>query len=163
MSADSAAGAHAALPLPSLGIAFDVSVHLGALEDHTRTSAGHRRVVPILGGVVTGGIEAQILPGGADWQIVRPDGTIEIDSRYSARTPEGEHLLLHACGLRTGDPEVLERLGRGEDVDPRDYYFRTTVAIETAAPALAWAQRRLFLASARRQANTVLYRAYTVG
>ncbi len=152
-----------ALPVPALEPAFDVSVDLGPLEDHLATSAGHRRVVPILGGRVTGEVEAEILAGGADWQLVRPDGTIDIDSRYSARTASGELLLLHARGIRTGAPDVLERLRRGEDVDPREYLFRTTVSIETAAPHLAHLQRSLFLAVAQRQATAVHYRAYRVG
>jgi len=154
---------HDLLPLPTLEAAFDVAVDLGQLEDHLATSAGWRRVVPILGGRITGSIDAEILPGGADWQLVRPDGTIEIDSRYSARTASGEHLLLHAKGLRTGSREILEQLGRGIDVDPRSYYFRTTVSIETAAPELAALQRQLFLAVAQRQADAVRYRAYRVG
>lgn len=154
---------HDLLPAPTLDIAFDVTVDLGPLEDHRVTSAGHRRVVPILGGRITGELEAEILPGGADWQVVRPDGTIEIDGRYSARTADGDLLLLHAKGLRTGPREVLERLARGEDVDPHSYRFRTTVAVETAAESLAPLQRSLFLAVARRQADAVLYRAYRVG
>ncbi|AXL13156.1 DUF3237 domain-containing protein [Microbacterium foliorum] len=153
---------HDALPVPGLEFAFDVTVDLGPLEDHLATSVGHRRVVPILGGRVTGGVEAEILPGGADWQIVRPDGTIEIDGRYSARTAEGDLLLLHARGLRTGTADILERLGRGDEVAPESYYFRTTVQIETAAPKLAHLQRALFLSAAQRQANAVRYRAYRV-
>jgi hypothetical protein len=154
---------HDRLPTPTLDAAFDVSVDLGPLEDHGTTSAGHRRVVPILGGRITGAIEADILPGGADWQVVRPDGTIEIDGRYSARTDSGDLLLLHATGVRTGPPDVLARLGRGEQVDPESYYFRTTVRIETAAPSSADLQRDLFLAVAQRQAEAVHYRAYRVG
>lgn len=160
-----AAGAldvQALLPVPTLEFAFDVTVDLAPLEDHGGTSVGHRRVVPILGGRVTGAIDAEILPGGADWQIIRPDGTIEIDGRYSARTTDGGLLLLHAKGLRTGTPDVLEQLRRGEVVDPGSYYFRTTVQIETAAPAVAHLQRALFLSAAQRQADAVRYRAYRV-
>lgn len=150
------------LPVPDLETAFDVVVELGPLEDHRLTSVGHRRVVPILGGRVSGAVEAEIVVGGADWQIVRADGTIEIDSRYTARTDSGAFLLLHAQGLRTGSPEVLARLGRGEEVDPNEYYFRTIVSIETAAPELAHLQRSLYLASAQRQSDAVRYRAYRV-
>ena len=36
---------------------------------------GHRRVVNILGGPVTGEkLNGRVLPGGADWQIVAADG-----------------------------------------------------------------------------------------
>ena len=70
-----------AAPVPGLEPAFDVAPALGPLEDHGTTRVGHRRVVPITGGRVTGLIDAVILPGGADWQVIRPDGTIEIDTR----------------------------------------------------------------------------------
>ncbi len=155
--------AHTLLPIPTLESAFDVTVDLGPLEDHHGTSAGYRRVVPILGGRISGAVEAEILAGGADWQVIRADGTVEIDSRYSARSTTGDLLLLHARGLRTGPREVLERLRRGEDVDPGTYYFRTTVHVETAALHLAELQRSVFLAAAQRQASAVHYRAYRVG
>ncbi|MEV4776087.1 DUF3237 domain-containing protein [Microbacterium sp. LWH12-1.2] len=153
---------HTLLPVPTLESAFDVTVELGPIEDHHSTSAGSRRVVPILGGRISGAVNAEILAGGADWQLIRPDGTIEIDSRYTARTASGDHLLLHARGLRTGPPDVLGRLRRGEDVDPHEYCFRTTVQIETAAAHLADLQRSLFVAAAQRQAKAVRYRAYRV-
>lgn len=152
-----------ALPVPTLTPAFDVTVELGTPELHGATSAGSRRVVPILGGTITGELEAELLAGGADRQLIRADGTIEVDAVYSARTDQGELLLLHAVGLRTGSPEVLARLGRGEEVGPHEYEFRTTVQIETSSPRLAPLQRSLFLASAERRAQTVIYRAHRLG
>src|SRR5271154_4723338 len=77
-------------PVPGLEPAFEVDARLGPLEDHGVTRAGHRRVVAVAGGRVSGLFDAEILPGGADWQIVRPDGAVEIDTRYSARTAAGE-------------------------------------------------------------------------
>jgi hypothetical protein len=79
-------------PVPGLEPAFTVQAVLGPLEDHGVTRAGHRRVVPITGGQVSGLIDAEILPGGADWQVVRPDGAVEIDTRYSARTINEEYV-----------------------------------------------------------------------
>jgi hypothetical protein len=149
-------------PVPELEPAFDVVVHLGALEDHGMTRAGHRRVVPIVGGSVTGAFEAELLPGGADWQIVRADGSIEVDARYSARTASGALVLLHATGVRSGEPHVLAALMRGEAVDASRYYFRTAVRIETADRALAALQNTLFLAAAVREADRVTYTAYRV-
>ena len=52
-------------PVPTLEAAFEVDVTLGALEDHGTTRAGHRRVIPITGGRITGAVDAVILPGGA--------------------------------------------------------------------------------------------------
>jgi len=148
--------------IPSLEPAFDVVVDLGPLEDYGTTRAGHRRVIPIIGGRITGEVDAVILPGGADWQVLRPDGAIEVDGRYSARTSAGDLLYLQVSGIRSGAPAVLEALLRGEAVDPGEYYFRTVVTIETSAPALAGLQGSLFVASCVREAATVRYTAYRV-
>jgi uncharacterized protein DUF3237 len=97
-------------PVPRLEPAFDVAATLGPLEDHGVTRVGHRRVVPIAGGRVTGLIDAEILPGGADWQVIRADGTIEIDTRYTARTAGGEYVHFRTSGVRSGPPD-LRRVG----------------------------------------------------
>jgi hypothetical protein len=55
-----------AAPVPRLEPAFDVTATLGPLEDHGITRVGHRRVVPITGGLVCGLVDAEILTGGAD-------------------------------------------------------------------------------------------------
>jgi len=153
------------LPVPTLQAAFEVRVELGAAEDHGLTGAGRRRVVPIVGGTVDGstvdgGFTGRILPGGADWQLIRPDGTIEIDARCSARSADGELLYVRAAGVRAGDDAVLQALGRGEDVDPASYYFRTFLSFESAArPELT---KRLFVASCAREAQSIRYTAYRI-
>jgi hypothetical protein len=149
-------------PVPGLEPAFEVDALLGPLEDHGVTRAGHRRVVPIASGRISGMFDAEIMPGGADWQIVRPDGSIEIDTRYSARTPDGEYVHLRTSGVRSGPPAVLEALLRGDAVDPAEYYFRVAVHLETSTPRLAVLERSLFVASAIREANRVAYTAYRV-
>ena len=161
-------------PVPGLEPAFTVDARLGPLEDHGMTRAGHRRVVPVAGGrvvAVAGGLagelpggpfEADILPGGADWQLVRPDGSIDIDTRYSARTPAGEFVHFRTSGVRSGPPGVLAALLRGEAVDPASYYFRVAVYLETSAPRLAALERSVFVASAVRGADSVTYTAYRV-
>lgn len=149
-------------PVPGLEPAFTVDARLGPLEDHGMTRAGHRRVVPIAGGRVVGLLDAEILPGGADWQVVRPDGTVEIDTRYSARTPAGEYVHFRTSGVRSGPPPVLAALLRGEDVDPASYYFRVAVYLETSAPRLDFLERSVFVASAVRGADRVAYTAYRV-
>jgi hypothetical protein len=149
-------------PVPGLEAAFTVEAVLGPLEDHGVTRAGHRRVVPITGGRVSGLFDAEIVPGGADWQVVRPDGAIEIDTRYSARTMNEEYVHFRTSGVRSGPPAVLAALLRGEAVDPAHYYFRVAVHLETSAPRLATLERSLFVASALRGADTVSYNAYRV-
>lgn len=147
-------------PVPTLEPAFDVVADLGALEDHGTTRAGHRRIIPVIGGSITGGVTGTILPGGADWQLVRADGSIEVDGRYSARMDDGSLLYIRARGIRSGDPAVLEALLRGAEVDPAEYYFRAALTLESASrPDL---ERALFVASYVREANRVRYVAYRV-
>ena len=124
------------------------------------TRAGHRRIIPVIGGTVTGTFTGTILAGGADWQTVRADGSIEIDGRYSARGDDGSLLYIRARGVRSGDPAVLEALLRGDDVDPVAYYFRAALTLESAAhPAF---ERSVYIASYVREANRVRYVAYRV-
>ncbi|MGO1545095.1 MAG: DUF3237 domain-containing protein [Gulosibacter sp.] len=148
--------------IPTLTPAFEVEVELGPLDEYGVTRAGKRRIIPILGGKITGEIDAEVLPGGADWQIARPDGAFEIDGRYSARTADGELVYIQVAGVRSGPAEVLAALGRGEQVDPSEYYFRTAVTIEASAPRLAHLQDAIYVASCIREANAVRYTAYRV-
>ena len=53
-------------------------------------------------------------------------------------------LYVQAHGVRHGSPDVLARLGRGEDVDASEYTFRTSTRIETAAPELDWLNKGRF-------------------
>ena len=170
-----------AAPVPGLEPAFTVDARLGPLEDHGMTRAGHRRVIAVAGGrarflpsdggLSDGGpgngglaeaVDAEILPGGADWQVVRADGTIEIDTRYSAVTPTGEYVHFRTSGVRSGPPAVLAALLAGEQVDPAAYYFRVAVYLKTAAVRLSYLERSIFVASAVRGADSVAYTAYRV-
>ncbi len=147
-------------PVPSLEFAFEVSAELGALEDHGMTRVGHRRIIPVIGGTITGYFNGKILQGGADWQTVRADGSIEIDGRYSARAHDGELLYIRARGVRSGDPAVLEALLRGDEVEPDSYYFRAALQLESATrPEL---ERSVYIASYIREAHRVRYVAYRV-
>jgi len=80
----------------------------------------------------------------------------------SARTPAGEYVHFRTSGVRSGPPEVIAALLRGELVDPSEYYFRVGVHLETAAPRLAALERSIFVASAVREADRVYYTAYRV-
>jgi hypothetical protein len=130
---------------------------LGTVQEIGTLKSGRRRVVPIVGGRVEGTeLEGEVLAGGADWQIVAPDGSATIEARYTLRTSDGALILVHSRGMRNGPAATLARLAAGEAVDPREYYFRTVVTLETDAPAHAWVNDRLFIAVAAREPDAVL-------
>ncbi|MCZ7660603.1 MAG: DUF3237 domain-containing protein [Xanthobacteraceae bacterium] len=135
---------------------FRVEAELADILDFGATPYGGRRVINILGGRVAGPrLEGRILPGGADWQIIRSDGAADIRARYTIESRQGAYVLVNSEGLRHGPPDVIARLARGEPVDPALYYFRTVMRFETAAPDLAWLNRILALARGMREANAV--------
>lgn len=125
--------------------------------------AGERRIIPILGGRVSGPrLEGEVLPGGADYQLIRPDGVAEIEARYTLRLTGGALVYVVNRGLRHAAPDDMARLLRGEPVPPERVYFRTTPVFETASPAHAWLQRSLFLGLGERQPAAVRIRIFAV-
>ncbi|MBX9750476.1 MAG: DUF3237 domain-containing protein [Roseococcus sp.] len=124
---------------------------------------GERRIVPILGGQVTGpGLSGDILPGGADYQIIRPDGVAEIEARYTLRMADGALVHVVQRGLRHAAPEDMARLLRGERVPPERVYFRTSPSFETSVPGLAWLHRSLFVGFGQRLPDCVHVRVFAV-
>jgi len=124
---------------------------------------GLRRIVPILGGRLTGPqLQGEILQGGADHQLFRPDGVAELVARYAVRLEDGTLLNVVNSGIRDASPDDTARLMRGEAVPPERVYFRTAPVFETASPAYAWLHRRLFVGFGERQPAAVLVRIYAV-
>lgn len=124
---------------------------------------GERRVIPILGGTLSGPrLAGTILPGGADYQLIRADGVAEIEARYTIRLDGGALVYVVNRGLRHAAPEDMARLLRGEPVPPERVYFRTAPAFETAAPQHAWLMRSLFLGLGERRPDAVRIRIFAV-
>ena len=153
-----------ALPAPTLRHVYRLDADVDAPVDLGDTPQGHRRIVALTGGHAEGpDFHAQLLAtGGADWQILRPSGSSVADIRYTLRTDSGALLYVQSHGVRHGKPDVLARLAAGEDVDPSEYTFRTTVSIETSAPELAWLNDGVFIAVGGRQPSGVSYDVYLV-
>jgi hypothetical protein len=153
------------LPTPRLTLIYRLDITLGQPLDFGATAQGRRHIVPQTGGTFTGPeLKGTLLPGAsADWQVVLPDGTALVDIRYTLQTDRGDLLYVQSRGVRHGSAEVLARLGRGEDVDPSAYTFRTATHIETAAPSLDWLNKGVFTSVGARRAAGVSYETYLVG
>jgi hypothetical protein len=147
-----------------LTLVFRLEASLGEPLDLGLVAQGRRRIVPLTGGSFAGPrLRGQLLPGAsADWQIVDGVGTAFGDIRYTLQTTGGDLLYVRSRSVRSGNPEVLMRLGRGEDVDPHDYTFRATTQIETAAIDLGWLNTGVFVSVGGRQRAGVIYETYLV-
>jgi hypothetical protein len=142
---------------------FTISAELEAITNLGRTPYGQRRIIGIVGGSVRGPkLTGRILPGGADWQIIRNDGAADIKARYTIETDAGALIMVTSEGLRHGPPDVMEKLARDDNVDPDHYYFRTVMRFETADPTVDWLNRILALARGQRQSRSVRLDVYEV-
>jgi hypothetical protein len=150
-------------PLPVLEFAFEAAVSVAPRFSLGAVQGGERRVIPITGGVVTGPLlNGIVVPGGADWQLVQPDGLIDLTARYTIEAADGTLIGVVNRGLRHGPPEVLARLAAGEAVDPGLIYFRTTPVFEAPAGPHGWLARHIFVATGERHPDGVLIRFFVV-
>jgi len=148
---------------PEVELVFSLHVDLGKPIDVGKVGpVGNRRVASVLGGTLEGpGLKGKILPG-ADYQIIRPDGFTELDAHYLVQLENGDLLYIKNRGMRHGPPEVLAKLNAGEKVDPSLIYFRTVISVETAAPALQWMAKTIFVCVGERLPNQVVFHVYRV-
>ena len=143
---------------------FFVRAEVEAITNLGHTPYGERRMIRIIGGSVSGPkLNGRILPGGTDWQIIRSDGAADIRARYLIQTESGARVMVTSEGLRHGPADVMEKLSRGDTVDPRLYYFRTVMRFETADPAVDWLNRIVAVAKGQREPRAVRLDVYEVG
>jgi hypothetical protein len=135
---------------------FSLSIKVGAPIVAGDLGYGIRRVIPVLGGTVQGeGIKGTIHSGGADFQIIRPDGFTELEAKYTFELDEGAVIYIENIGVRFGPKEALDRIARGEAVDPALIYFRSVPRFETGHPKYRWLMQNLFIGVGARHPDRV--------
>jgi uncharacterized protein DUF3237 len=148
----------------STEFAFEARVSVATPLVVGQSSHGLRRVVPITGGTFEGpNIRGRVVPGGADWQFVRPDGVLSVEAHYTLQTSDSVLIMVTNRGIRRASPEVMARLGRGEQVDPSEYYFRTTAEFEAPIGSkYEWLNKSVFIGVAERRPDTAIIRFFRV-
>jgi hypothetical protein len=148
---------------PQVEFAFTATITLGIVQEVGITPHGKRRVIPITGGTFSGpAIKGTVEPGGADWQIVRADNVAELDAQYTLKTDDGIFIYIKNKGYRHGPAEILQRLAKGEAVDPKEYYFRTIPVFETSAEKYDYLNKYIYIATAERKKDSVIIHFYKV-
>jgi hypothetical protein len=142
---------------------FTLTVRIGEVTSAGETGHGVRRIIPILGGEVRGAeVNGKICAFGADFQIIRPNELIELEAKYAFETDDGAVVYVENKGLRFGPVELLQKLKRGEPVDPALIYFRTVPKFETGSDKYRWLMQNLFIGSAARHADRVVIDVHQV-
>ena len=135
---------------------FTAEIHLAPPQELGETPLGRRRIIGITGGRFSGErLSGRVLPGGADWQVIRADGVADLDARYTLETHDGAMIYVTNRGYRHGPGAVMQRLAAGEEVDPSLYYMRTTPLFETGDARYAWLNRTICVATGARRAAAV--------
>jgi len=148
---------------PSLRFLYTSLIEIEAPLAVGNSPYGERRIINIKGGAFSGPrLSGSVLSGGADWQIIRSDGIVEVEARYTLKTHDGSLIYVSNWGLRHGPKDVMERLASGEVVDPSEYYFRTTPVFETGSPDYKWVNGTIAIAAGERRADAVIITVYEV-
>lgn len=155
--------AQSKIPEPKLEFLFEEKVLLEPAQELGVTTYGNRRIINIVGGTFEGPkLKGKILSGGADWQTVREDGTADIIAQYTLQTDDGALIYIVNKGIRHASPEVLERMKKGEHVDPSEYYMRTAATFEVSDEKYKWLNKIIAVASGARLKDEVVIRFYQV-
>ena len=120
-------------------------------------------------GVITGGrfegekLRGTLLPGGSDWQAVRPgDGAFMLNVRICLKTDDDAIISMSYPGIRHGPKEVLDRIARGEVVKATDYYLRISASYETASEKYGWLNNILSIGIGHRLPEGPIYQMFEV-
>jgi hypothetical protein len=142
---------------------FTITAYIGSVISAGDIGTGVRRIIPITGGEVKGqDVNGKVCAFGADFQIIRPNELIELEAKYAFVTDDGAVIYVENRGIRFGPVELLQKLKRGEPVDPKLIYFRTVPKFETGAEKYRWLMESLFVGSAARHADRVVIDVHQV-
>jgi hypothetical protein len=147
---------------PRFNLAFELEAEIGPAVEFGETGGGLRRMVPILGGRVSGRLQAEVIPGGADWQTIQAEGVTNLWARYALRTSDGAAIIVTNTGVRRASAEVSARLAAGEQVDPSHYYFRSSPVFETGSKTHRWLTEAMFVGVGERWPDRVRLKVFEI-
>ena len=98
----------------------------------------------------------------AAWALTRNDGWLQLDVRLTLETDDGARIFMPYRAIRHGQEAILERLSKGEAVDPSEYYFRIAAFFETGAEKYAWLNHIISVGYGERLAKGPRYTIFEI-
>jgi hypothetical protein len=143
---------------PRTELVLEAFVEIAAAVEVGESDLGTRRFIPITGGRFVGrGLRGRVIPGGADWQLVRPDGVLELEALYAIETDDGAVIVVENHGIasatQTGD-------GR-----PGERYLRTIPRFRAPQGQHDWLNKGVFVGTVTpvEGGGAVVIRVFHVG
>jgi hypothetical protein len=151
------------MPAIDTELLFKIMLEVPPPLDLGETPYGRRRIARVVGGTFEGPrIKGRVLDGGGDWLLLRRDGVLQLDVRLALETDDKHHVYMTYRGYRHGPADVIDRLNKGEAVDPGLYYFRSTPYFETGSDKYAWLNGICCVATGSREASGPVYHVFQV-
>jgi hypothetical protein len=142
---------------------FTITLKVGEIQPVGKTPFGDRRVAIVDGGNFEGPrLKGTVLKGGTDWILGRADGALQLDVRLTLKTHDDHIIAMSYRGYRHGPAAVLERLNRGEKVDPAEYYFRIAPFFETGSEKYGRLNRAIAVGTGDRKPEGPIYDVFEV-
>jgi hypothetical protein len=142
---------------------FHAKIELRAPQLVGETPQGNRMIFIVERGTVEGPkLKGEVLPGGGDWFLVRPDGAGELDVRGTMRTDDEQLIYITYRGILHAAPEVMARIFNRQPVASHEYYFRTAPTFQTASPKYDWLNRVQAVGIGEVRPGGVAYDVYAI-
>lgn len=140
---------------PFARLIWEAAVTIAGRTDLGTGPLGARGIIPITGGQFRGGpdipdFHGVVLPGGADRQLLRPDGVKELDALYEMQVHDGTILTIRNCVII-------------DETDPGTPYRLSHVTVTAPQGRWSWLNRRIILGtlqSARPNHDAVIIRGW---
>ena len=119
---------------------FDLEINLDLPQVVGPVLNGTRLISPFKDGLVKGNkLNGKILDGG-DWGLIIDSTTFKVDSRATLQMEDGTLIYITYSGYSYASAKVAALIGAGKggELSPSDYYFRTNVNFETSSPKYSW-------------------------
>lgn len=143
---------------------LSLTVNAKASQVIGNIGSGNRMIAPIAGGNFSGNLlNGKVLPGGADWVLLRDDGVLKIDVRLVLETVESALIYLTYQGRFLASQQVMARLNAGEELSPDEYSLAVTAKFETGHPDFRWINDAVVVATGVQSGFSPTYEFYLIG
>lgn len=121
---------------------FTIDVLIGPEQHIGMVPEGERIDYPIIGGTFAGpDLSGEVLPGGADYFLMRPDGVGVLDARYRLRADDDTVIDIRNRGLWVPSADRLARLRAGGEPRADELYCRCTPEFQAPPGRRDWLNR----------------------
>ena len=145
---------------------FDLEINLNAPQAVGPVLTGTRIIFPFKDGFVKSGkINGKILACSGEWGLVLDSTTFKIDVRATIETNDGALIYMTYSGYNHTDAKKFAMIlaGKGNELSPSDYYFRSNPVFETGSSKYAWLNHTVAIGVGRfPESGKVAYRIYAV-